>query len=225
MNLGFINNNRELLIAFAIIIVTLLLAPKIRENFIVNNLQSNQKNEQPNQKNEQTSVNWATGSVDLLNILFQEFGKPDLMDQSQDGLAIWKNTTLKQRGFCWQRLILNDSQTHPIELLYHLPLIQLQGKIGTDEALENVKLFDPSIMFDKIHQNLHIKANTMTEAIVLITLAKRVITKEISYQQAQTLMPTLIESVDQKSPNYDQNAYNRFKNELCGFQLQQNITN
>ena len=219
MNFQFNDKTWGLLVIFAILFAVILLS-KINESFI-----SIQHPASTLQTHAQPPVNWGELASHQLNLLITEFGLPDLIDTNQNGLAIWKNNTLKQRGICWERITLNDSESHPIDLIYHFPLIQLQGQLGKEKVLEDICQFNEAIMFDHISQNINVKANYMGEAVALLSLAKRILTKEISVQQAHKILSDLTESVNPQSSHYDSNAYNRLKGELCTFQLQQNITN
>ena len=42
--------------------------------------------------------------------LRKKYGRPDLIDKSKGGVAIWKRETLKKRGYPWYRIEIHDEQ-------------------------------------------------------------------------------------------------------------------
>ena len=174
------------------------------------------------QTNTQTpgiKVNWAQQSANNLPLLIREFGYPDVIDPNQGGISVWKKITLNQRGFCWDQIILNDDPANYISITYAFPLLKLRGEIEIKKALGDLCDFHPAVHYDQTDQALHVKANSIQQSIILLTLAKRLLSKEITLQQANNLIKPLTASVNSKSPSYDPNAYNKFKIELCSVGL------
>lgn len=160
-------------------------------------------------------VNWRNAPAQQLSLFIHEFGLPDIIDVNQGGLALWKRQTLVQRGFCWNQVILRDLQNFFIEISYSYPLRQLRGNVELHSALDDLLDFNPAISYDQTTESLNAKGNSAQEVVVLLTLGKRLFSKEITLQQALNLLDPFLASIDNLSPNYDPNAYNKYKIELC----------
>lgn len=170
-------------------------------------------------QNVRFSVNWSMGASNQLVQLIRELGPPDLIDVNRGGMVMWKKSTLNQRTFCWDSVALSDTDTYPISVGYAFPLLSVRGPLEIRQALYDLIDFHPAIMFDSINQRLIVRGYTMQQAIVLLTLAKRLLSKEINLQQAKNLIRPLIDSINYQSPNYNPDIYNKFQIELCTFGL------
>jgi hypothetical protein len=170
-------------------------------------------------QNVNLKVNWFDQPSKQLPSLIQEFGLPDLIDVNHGGLALWKQSTLIKKGCCWNRVILDDQPNYFITIAYSYPLFRLRGQLELTRALDDIQDFNPAIMFDQVNQVLIAKGNSLKKCVVLLTLAKRLLSKEINLQQAHNLLKPMIDSTNRKSDSYDPNAYNKFKIELCSLGL------
>lgn len=161
------------------------------------------------------SVNWSLGSSGQLPIMISQLGPPDLIDVNAGGAALWKKLTLIQRGFCWDSVALFDVPTYPITIAYAFPLFKIRGPLEIHKALYDIVDFNPAVNFDAINRRLIAKGYTMQEVVVLLTITKRMLTKEITLQQARNLLLPSLESIDRYNPNYNPEIYNKFQVELC----------
>lgn len=167
-------------------------------------------------QNVRFQVNWSLGSSKQLPIMISELGMPDLIDVNAGGAAMWKKLTLDQRGFCWDSVALYDTPTYPVSIGYAFPLFKIRGPLEIHKALYDLVDFHPAVNFDAINRKLIGKGYTMQQAVVLITIAKRMLSKEITLQQARNLVLPLLQSIDRHSGNlYNPEIYNKFKVELC----------
>jgi len=164
-------------------------------------------------------VNWGAEPAQQLSAMISEFGLPELIDVNQGGVAMWKQSTLLQRGFCWNRVVLQDTPNYFVQISYVFPLLQLRGQLELTKALDDLRAFHPAVLFDQTNQTLHAKANSPQQAVVLLVLSKRLLSKELTLQQVQNLLEPVLSSMEQRSNNYDPNAYNKFKIELCSVGL------
>jgi hypothetical protein len=171
------------------------------------------------QKTINMKVNWRSEPSQQLSVMIREFGLPDLIDVNQGGLALWKQTTLAQRGFCWDQVILQDVPSYFVRISYSFPLIQLRGRLELTKALDDITDFHPAVLFDQTNQSINAKANSPQQAVVLLVLSKRLLSKELTLQQVRNLLNSMLTSVESKSQNYDPNAYSKFKIELCSVGL------
>jgi hypothetical protein len=166
-------------------------------------------------ENVEIKANWAPQALQQLSLAIREFGLPNLIDVTQGGMSVWKSITLKQRGFCWDEVIVRDDPQSTITINYIFPLLQLRGKLEVKQALDDLVQFNPAVTFNQLDQTIQARAPTVPQTIILLTLAKRLLSKEITSKQANNLVEPLMSSIDRKSEDYDPNAFNKFKIELC----------
>ncbi len=202
-----------LFLAFFILIMTSKIKEPFNTNCPLTTSQSSTGNVVP--ENINIEVNWRKNPAQKLSHMIAEYGLPDLVDVNQGGLALWKQTTLAQRGFCWNEVRLYDNLNYFVNISYFFPLLQLRGKLEFKKALNDINHFDPAVLFDQTNQTINVKANSPQQAIVLLVLSKRLLSKELNLQQSQNILNSILLSIQPKSKSYDPNAYNKFKLELC----------
>ncbi len=166
-----------------------------------------------------------------LTDVVQEFGLPDMIDVNQGGVAIWKRSTLRNRGFCWERVEIHDEQiphevpaphTDFLYVWYHLPVRSLtKGNMADyNRIVADIRALSESITFDPLKQVIRVRCHFMGAVAATLVLAKR-----IALQQAHNMYGPIVMSTMPGSENYDAQAYQKFSVELCNLhQPQHNAT-
>ena len=160
-------------------------------------------------------INWHTLPSQYLPIIIQELGIPDIIDTNQGGLALWKKSTLLQRGYCWNQIIIRDTEKNFVITNYQFPLLQLQGQLGLDSAISDLRKFSNLATYDLSDQVIIVKGDSIQHNTVLLALIKRFLSREVTMSLAHNLLPSLLLSIDPKSKDYDINTYTKLKLELC----------
>src|SRR5437016_2423312 len=221
------NNKTWGLLLIALIFIALVTVSKITEPFVSNpliesdSLRPIRTTGSVVEKKIEMQVNWNRAPAQQLSGFIREFGMPDLIDVNTSGLALWKRSTLIQRGCCWDKVVLNDKPLSFVTISYVFPLLRVRGQVDYPQALDTLAQFHPAVFFDQITQTINAKANSLPLAVVLLVLAKRLLNKELTLQQVHNLVGSMSSSIDHTAVNYDPDAYDKYKIELCSFGLPQ----
>ena len=213
MNFNFDTFFKGFIVIIGIFIV-LLTFSKITEEFQSNHI--NMLN-RPNSQLNNFKINWHISPSQYLPQMIQEFGIPDIIDTNQGGLALWKQSTLSQRGYCWDQIIIRDAEKNFVIVKYQFPLARLHGQLDLDEAISDLRKFSNLATYDLSDQVIIVKGDSIQHNIVLLTLIKRFLSREITVLLAQDMLLPLLLSIEPKSKDYDINTYTRLKLELCTY--------
>ena len=176
--------------------------------------------------NQDINVNWigksqsgnAPGSPAYeFPLLIQEFGMPKLLDKEQGGSAIWKRETLNNKGFCWDRVIIQDLPFDFITIWYYLPMNAIKCS-DLQATVNNLQKFNPGLNYDLIYQVIEAKGNSTEHVVALLVTAKRYLSREVDQNQAPLLMNELLDQLNRYSQNYQPQLYHQLIDELCAAQ-------
>ena len=134
--------------------------------------------------------------------MIREFGLPDVIDVNRNGMALWKQSTLVQRGFCWQQVTLRDQIDYCVVITYLFPIQLLQWI----QLLDDLHDFNAAVTYNRLDQTIRVQGQTPQEVVVLSTLAKRILASQLTLQQAQHLIPQMLSAIDPQAINYDPDA-------------------
>lgn len=153
--------------------------------------------------------------------VIQEFGLPDIIDVNPNGVAIWKKTTLAQRGFCWDRVEIHDEQLPHIDPSPHVDFLYTWYYLPVpDHLVTDVRAVSDSVTYDPLKKMLRARCHAMGPNIATMALCKRIATGEITLQQARNLYGPTIMSTMPGSENFDHEAKKKLELELCLHQKQ-----
>lgn len=147
--------------------------------------------------------------------LVQKYGMPDIFDPTSEGVGIWKNETLVARGFCWERITIEDYSNNFLNFKLFFPLPTPRGDATTEDLTNAIYTLHPSLGYDVIKQLLQISVNRIDDALALLVPTIRFILNKISSDEAQQLMYRMLDIVNPYSLKYDPNASKQYEIEIC----------
>lgn len=153
-----------------------------------------------------------------LPLLIGKYGQPDVLYPKPGGVAIWTADTLKNRGFCLERITLSDYPSNYLNYRIYLPLKSTRGTLNTQQLIDDLAVLHPLISYDEIKQILELDANRDEDAMALFIPVIRLITGKLTYTKAQQLFLPILESVNPYSNNYDVHSAVHYEAELCATQ-------
>lgn len=153
-----------------------------------------------------------------LNLLVNKYGTPDIIYPKPGGLAVWTSDTLKNRGFCFERITISDYPSNYLNYRMYLPLKSTRGTANTQQLIDDLAVLHPVVSYDEIKQILELDANRDDDAMALFIPVLRLITGKLTYTEAQQLFQPILESVNPYATNYDRNAAAHFETEICSTQ-------
>jgi hypothetical protein len=160
--------------------------------------------------------------ADRLKDTIALFGKPDTIDKSKGGTAIWKKSSLEKKGFCWDRVELRDEQVPHNNPGPHVDFMYYWYKLDVPEELicDVIKLSE-SVTYDPLKKMLSARCHFSGAIISTIVLAKRIANKEMTLEDAKKSYGPFIFSTIKSHKMYNSESIDSMTTELCEFKTQQ----
>lgn len=206
----FITNNYEIIILSLMIVILLWLI--LTRNPIIGDNKSLKWISTP-----YTGGNYGTSNPgERLDDIVNEFGKPDLIDKSPGGVAIWKKQTLKNRGHCWERIEIHDEQVPHKDPAPHTDFLYTWYKLDVPiNKINDVRALSKSVTYDPLRKLVRARCHFMHANVATLVLAKRIAKNEMTLEEARKSYGPFIFSGVKEHKMYNPKAYENMLNELC----------
>jgi hypothetical protein len=160
--------------------------------------------------------------AERLKDIVAKYGKPDMIDKSSGGSAIWKRSTLDKRGFCWDRIEIRDEQVPHNNPGPHVDFLYFWYKLHVPkELICDVGKLSESVTYDPLKQMLRVRCHFSGANTSTALLAKRIATKEMTLDEAKKSYGPFIFSTIKGHDMYNPEAEESMTKELCDFKAQQ----
>ena len=150
-----------------------------------------------------------------LKALIEVFGSPTLIDPTRTGMAVWTRNTLVARGACLERIILSDYQFNFVNMWLFFQISATRGDKKSEQITKDLYDLHPDVFYDEVKHVIDINSNRYEDCLAVLVVAVRFLNEEIHLKQAQNLITTYLDNVNQNSPNYKPNSVSEFKQEIC----------
>jgi len=150
-----------------------------------------------------------------LKYLIKVFGEPDFFDGTRNGLALWKNSTLRQRGHCYERVTISDYSTAFIDVWLTFSLPYARGDPGETRLLRDLTQLYQGFSYDPLKQVLYVDTTNINDTSAYAVVALRLITGKVNLSEAQQLLPKMLAFVNPRSKTYNPYATRQFTIEIC----------
>lgn len=152
--------------------------------------------------------------------LIKKFGEPDLIDKNPGGVAIWKRSTLRERGHCWERVEIHDEQIPHTKPAPHTDFLYTWYRLDVpDDKVTDVLSLSESVTYDPLKRVVRARCHFTGANNATLVLAKKIATGEITLQQAKTSYGPYIMATAPTSATYDPKAEESYVKELCDYLL------
>lgn len=160
--------------------------------------------------------------TDRLRDTVGRFGKPDMIDKSKGGSAVWKKSTLEKRGFCWDRVEIKDEQIPHTNPGPHVDFLYYSYKLAVPkELICDITNLSESITYDTLKKIITARCHFDGAIISTIILAKRIANKEMSLDDAKKSYGPFIFSTIKEHDMYNPDSVSTMLNELYQHKLSQ----
>ena len=196
----------KIFIPFLIILLIIILSQKLNRDLIKTHLKiENYANDNSDKTATIPQVKWNPLATEQWKLLYKKFGPPSSLDPSEHGLALWKNTDLKKKGYCWERLFIHDFRVNSIYLWVKADFKNnLRGQSSTQNIINNVQKLNKSIEYDPVYNLIKVTASNLDNAISLLIVSSQMIRDNLSLEKGKQLLlnlnknPSQINSLSQK---------------------------
>jgi hypothetical protein len=160
---------------------------------------------------ENKHIDWMNGPLEQLKFLTNKFGKPDLIDQSQGGLAIWKRQSLEKIKTCWEHISVEDEDDNYVSLWISVKTDKQRNKQELDKLDSQLFELSPNISFDRVYHILKLRGNSYYELILSIYVAKKILQNDSITASKGKLLLSMIRS----QANANKDYYHLLEEEFC----------
>jgi hypothetical protein len=150
------------------------------------------------------------------NDISSKYGKPDIIDKSRGGSAVWKTTTLEKRGFCWDRIEIRDEQVPHSHPAPHVDFLYYWYKLYVPEnKINDIREISESVTYDPLKKLLGVRCHFEGANVATMVCAKRVATGEFTLDEAKKSYGPLIFSTIKEHEMHNPEALSTMITELC----------
>ena len=151
-----------------------------------------------------------------LNDVISKYGIPDVIDKKRGGSAIWKKSTLENKGACWDRIEIRDEQIPHESPGPHVDFLYYWYKLNVPEELIcDITKLSESVTYDTLKKMLRVRCHFSGAIVSTMVLAKRISTKEITLDEAKKAYGLFIFSTMKGHEMYNPDAEESMIKELC----------
>ena len=151
----------------------------------------------------------------ILDVI-KELGKPDILDKKSGGVAIWKEKTLKSRGFCWNRIEIHDEQIPHKHPKPHTDFLYTWYKMDIpSDKINDVLSISDSIMYDNLKKMLIVRCHTTGANKATLITIKRFVDGDMNIEEAKNAYKHFVFATFPGNKEYNSKAEKSYVKELC----------
>jgi len=147
--------------------------------------------------------------------LISTFGPPDVINTDSRGFAVWRYSTLKNRGSCFDRIFINDQSDNFITIWMHYPYPIICDLSRRIQLTNDLLTLDYHIDYDEKRNNLVISGNRLSDITVYLVVAIRLINGQLTLLEAKQMIAVLLDKVNPQSFYFDPLTEYRHHEEIC----------